>query len=71
MSLLIPGAWAAGITPDDLVNPSCIGYRYTSSTQLYDGDLLKSGRLTPFAMQRRVIVTDSASKPAAARRGLG
>ena len=58
-------------TPDDLVNHACIGYRYTSSPQLYQWDLLKNGRLTPFNVQGRVIVNDYASKPVAARQGLG
>ena len=58
-------------TPDDLVNHSCIGYRYTSSPQLYQWELRKNGRLTPFNVQGQVIVNDYASKPAAARQGLG
>lgn len=58
-------------TPDDLVDHSCIGYRYTSSPQLYRWELLKNGRLTPFNVQGRVIVNDYASKPAVARQGLG
>ena len=58
-------------TPEDLVNHSCIGYRYTSSPQLYQWELLKSGRLTPFNVQGRIVVNDYASKLAAARQGLG
>lgn len=59
------------LTPDDLVNHYCVGYRYTSSPQLYQWEPLKNGRLTPVTVQGRTIVNDYASKPAAARQGLG